>query len=301
MTAETGKMTVGFIGLGIMGQYMAGHILDVGHVLRVFNRSRHKAEALVDRGAVWCDNLGDVAAECDVVISIVGYPADVEEIYLSPGGILDRARDGAILIDMTTSSPDLARRIADRAAAQGLSALDAPVSGGEGGAKAAALAIMVGGDPDAFAAARPLFEILGKTVSHMGPAGSGQHTKMANQIAIASTMVGVCECLAYAKAAGLSQAATLDVVGTGAASSFLLKGLGPKIVAEDFSPGFFIHHFVKDMSIALEEAEAMQLSLPGLALARKLYRQLVEEGFGEEGTQALIRAYAGIVGGNHAA
>ncbi|MGR3572906.1 NAD(P)-dependent oxidoreductase [Brevirhabdus sp.] len=300
MTLATDRKTVGFIGLGIMGHSMAGHILAQGHDLRVFSRTRAKADDLLARGARWVDSPAALAAECDVVISIVGYPADVEQIYLSADGIVAHARRHAILIDMTTSSPGLARRIADAAAERGLTSLDAPVSGGEVGARDGTLAIMVGGDPVSFNAARPLFEAMGSKITHMGPAGAGQHTKMANQIAIASTMVAVCEALSYAKAAGLEQEKLLDAIGAGAASSFQLNVLGPKIAAGDFAPGFFVHHFVKDMSIALAEADRMKLNLPGLSLARGLYQKLIDGGFDEDGTQALYRVYSGMLGGGDA-
>lgn len=300
MNASSKKMKVGFIGLGIMGQSMAGHILAAGHDLAVFNRTRAKADGLVAQGAVWKDSPGAVADASDVVITIVGYPRDVEDIYLGRDGILARAPEGALLIDMTTSSPELSRRIADAAAERGQTALDAPVSGGEGGARAGTLAIMVGGAAQGFDRARPLFAAMGGTIAHMGPPGAGQHTKMANQIAIASTMMALCESLAYAKAAGLAPDAVLDVIGTGAASSFLMKGLGPKIVAADYAPGFFVHHFVKDMSIALAECDRIGLDLPGLALARDLYQRLVDDGFGEDGTQALFRVYSGLTGGGDA-
>ncbi len=300
MSTSTQKMTVGFIGLGIMGQSMAGHILADGHALCVYNRTKAKADDLVARGAVWMDSPGDIAASCDVVITIVGYPKDVEEVYLAPGGIIERARDGAILIDMTTSSPELAQRIAEIAGQRGLAALDAPVSGGDVGARAGKLAIMVGGDAAAFQTAMPLFKAMGENIVHMGAAGAGQHTKMTNQIAIASTMLAVSESLSYAKAAGLDQSAVLNAIGTGAASSFLLNGLGPKMVAGDFAPGFFVHHFVKDMSIALAEAERMKLDLPGLTLARGLYQKLIDGGFGEDGTQALYRVYTQMTGAGDA-
>jgi len=285
------KPSVGFIGLGIMGQQMAGHILAGGYPLNVYNRTRAKGDALVSRGAVWCDSPGAVAAASDIVITIVGYPADVEEVYLAPSGIVAQARPGAVLIDMTTSSPVLAARIAAAAAARGIAALDAPVSGGDVGAREARLAIMVGGDADAFARIRPVLELMGKTIARMGGPGAGQHTKMANQIAIASTVLATAESVSYARAAGLDPAQVLGVIGTGAATSFQLTMLGPKMVRADFAPGFFIHHFVKDMTIALDEATRMGLDLPGLTLVRSLYRKLVEEGFGEEGTQALYRAY----------
>jgi len=285
------KPSVGFIGLGIMGQHMAGHILAGGYPLNVYNRTRSKADALVSRGAVWCDSPGAVAAASDIVITIVGYPADVEEVYLGESGIVTSARPGAVLIDMTTSSPALSVRIAKAAAAREIAALDAPVSGGDVGARDAKLAIMVGGDADAFEQVRPVLKLMGKTIALMGGPGAGQHTKMANQIAIASTMLAVAESVSYARVAGLNPEQVLGVIGTGAASSFLLNGLGPKMVREDFAPGFFIHHFVKDMSIALEEATRLGLELPGLTLARSLYSKLVSDGFGEEGTQAIYRAY----------
>ena len=300
MSATEEKMKVGFIGLGIMGQSMARHLLEAGHDLNVYNRTRAKAEDLIGRGAAWCDSPGEVAAASDVVITVVGYPRDVEEVYLGPEGIVARAPEGALLIDMTTSSPELARRIAKAASGHGMTALDAPVSGGEGGARAGTLAIMVGGADEAFARARPLFEAMGSTIAHMGEAGTGQHTKMANQIAIASTMLAVSESLAYAEAAGLSRDQVLEVIGTGAASSFLLNGLGPKIVAADYSPGFFVHHFVKDMSIALAECDRLGLDLPGLALARSLYQRLIDGGYGEEGTQALYRVYTQLMGASDA-
>lgn len=298
MTNE--RKTVGFIGLGIMGTSMAGHILDGGHDLIVYNRTKAKAQPLLDKGAVWAANPGDLATLCDIVITIVGYPKDVEEIYLGNGGIIDRARPGTILIDMTTSSPEVAKHIAGIAEGSGVLALDAPVSGGDVGARAGNLAIMVGGDRQAFAKARPILDLMGGKVMHMGPAGAGQHTKMANQIAIASTMMAVSESLAYAEAAGLDCTALIELIGTGAAGSFLLNGLGPKMVARDYTPGFFVHHFVKDMNIALAEAERMGLDLPGLALARSLYDKLVTGGFGEDGTQALYRLYDRAMGGTDA-
>lgn len=293
----TEKKTVGFIGLGIMGASMAGHILAGGHDLVVFNRSKSKADALIEKGATWAETPGDLAAMSDVVITIVGYPKDVEEVYLGEGGIIERARPDTILIDMTTSSPELAARIAETAWARGLLALDAPVSGGDVGAKAAKLAIMVGGDGDAFSKVLPVLELMGGKIVHMGAAGAGQHTKLANQIAIASTMMAVSESLAYAEAAGLDRTALIELIGTGAAGSFLLNGLGPKMVSGDFAPGFFVHHFVKDMSIALAEAERMGLALPGLTLAKSLYEKLIAGGFGEDGTQAIYRLYEQATGG----
>jgi 3-hydroxyisobutyrate dehydrogenase len=284
------KVRVGFIGLGIMGQSMAGHILRAGHPLAVYNRSRAKADALVAQGAVWCDTPADVGARSDVIISMVGYPSDVEEVWLAEAGVLSRAR-GALLIDMTTSSPELARRIANAAAEHGCQALDAPVSGGDVGARDAKLSIMVGGPKEAFEKALPILQLMGSNIVHQGEAGAGQHTKMCNQVVIASTIMGVCEGLAYAKAAGLDLPTVLKSIGAGAAGGFQLNVMGTKIIAGDFAPGFYIEHFVKDLGIALAEARRIDLDLPGLALARKLYMVLVERGDARLGTQALYQIY----------
>lgn len=290
MTASTTKPRVGFIGLGNMGQSMAGHILNAGYPLRVYNRTRAKADDLLARGAVWCDSPGELAANSDVIITIVGYPRDVEEVYLGDNGIVARARN-ALLIDMTTSSPELARRIAAAAAQQGCRALDAPVSGGDIGARDAKLSIMVGGEQAAFDEALAILQLLGPNIVLQGDAGAGQHTKMCNQIVIASTIMGVCEGLAYGKAAGLDLPTVLKSIGGGAASGFQLNVLGQKIINGDFAPGFFIEHFIKDLGIALAEAQRMQLDLPALALARKLYTELAEQGHGRLGTQALFKHY----------
>jgi 3-hydroxyisobutyrate dehydrogenase len=283
---------IGFIGLGLMGRHMAGHLLAAGHPLVVYNRSRDKANELLAKGAAWRGTPGEVAANADIVITMVGYPRDVEEVYLGPEGIVARARPGALLIDMTTSSPALAARIAAEAAARGLSALDAPVSGGDVGAREAKLAIMVGGDPAAFEAALPVLRRMGTNVVLQGGPGAGQHTKMCNQIVIASTIMGVCEGLAYARDAGLNAETVLKSIGGGAASGFQLSVQGGKIIAGDFAPGFFIEHFVKDMGIALAEAERMRLNLPGLALAKSLFERLKAQGYGRAGTQALFKYYA---------
>jgi 3-hydroxyisobutyrate dehydrogenase len=288
----SGIETVGFIGLGIMGRHMAGHLLAGGYKLHIFNRSRGNAEALLAKGAVWHESPGALAPACDVIVTIVGYPADVEQVYLGPGGLIERAKPGCILIDATTSSPTLAARIASAAVAKGVTALDAPVSGGDMGARDAKLAIMVGGERAAFERVRPVLERMGKNIAHMGGPGAGQHTKMANQIAIAGTMMGVCECLSYAHNAGLDPEAVLMVIGTGAASSFLLNSLGPRMVKGDYAAGFYVHHFIKDLGIALAEAEQMKLSLPGLALAKQLYDRLSAQGHAQDGTQALYRLYA---------
>jgi 3-hydroxyisobutyrate dehydrogenase len=288
--SNTTKARVGFIGLGNMGQSMAGHILAAGHPLAVYNRSRDKAAALLARGASWCDSPADVGERSDVIITMVGYPSDVEEVWLGASGVLSRAR-GALLIDMTTSSPELARRIESAAAEQGCRSLDAPVSGGDIGARDAKLSIMVGGAAEAFEEALPSFQLMGTNIVHQGKAGAGQHTKMCNQIVIASTIMGVCEGLAYGKAAGLDLPTVLKSIGSGAAGGFQLNVLGAKIIAGDFAPGFYIEHFVKDLGIALAEAKRMKLELPGLALARKLYMVLVEQGHARLGTQAMYKYY----------
>lgn len=291
MAQSSETTTVGFIGLGIMGHSMAANILAGGYALNVYNRTKAKADDLVAKGAVWHDTPGDLAAASDVVITIVGYPRDVEETYLGDDGLVARARPGATLIDMTTSSPTLAVEIAQKAAEKDVAVLDAPVSGGDVGARAGKLSIMVGGDERAFETVRPIFECMGENIVLQGPAGAGQHTKMCNQIAVAANMLAASESLAYAKAAGLDAGRVLKSIGTGAASSFLLNNLGPKMLAGDFAPGFYVHHFVKDMGIAIAEAERMKLDLPALGLAKKLYDQLVSEGYGEDGTQALFRVY----------
>ncbi|MDF2462365.1 MAG: beta-hydroxyacid dehydrogenase, 3-hydroxyisobutyrate dehydrogenase [Ramlibacter sp.] len=287
---DTKNTRVGFIGLGIMGRSMAGHILAAGHPLWVYNRSREKAAETLAAGATWCDTPAAVAAQSEVVITMVGNPSDVEQVWLGADGVLAGARD-ALLIDMTTSSPELARRLAAEAAQRACRALDAPVSGGEVGARDAKLSIMVGGAQDAFDAALPLLQLMGANIVRQGEAGAGQHTKMCNQIVIASTIMGVCEGLAYGKAAGLDLPTVLKSIGAGAAGGFQLSVMGGKIIEGDFAPGFFIEHFVKDLGIALAEAQRMQLDLPALALARKLYTGLVDQGHSRLGTQALFKHY----------
>ena len=280
-------MNIGFIGLGVMGRSMARHLRNAGHELFVYTRTRARADEIVTQGAHWCDTPRDVATAADVVITMVGYPRDVEDIYFGADGIIENARADALLIDMTTSTPSLAGRIARAAQERGLNALDAPVSGGDIGAREARLTIMVGGERASFERALPIFQVMGKTINLMGPAGSGQHTKMCNQIAIASGMLGVCEALAYAAGAGIDQMAMIDTISTGAAASWSLSNYGPRIINGDFAPGFYVKHFIKDMEIALEAAEEMGLELPGLELALKRYRELAANGGAELGTQAL--------------
>jgi 3-hydroxyisobutyrate dehydrogenase len=259
----------------------------------VYNRTKERAEPLLARGARWASSAGEAASVADVVVSIVGYPTDVEAIYLGAGGIVERARPGALLIDMTTSSPALAARIEREAVSHGLRALDAPVSGGDVGARNATLTIMVGGSDDAFAAAEPVLSVLGRSVTHQGGPGAGQHAKMANQVAIAGSMLALVEMLAYADAVGLDRARVFESVRAGSAASWSLENLGPRILAEDYAPGFYVKHFVKDLRIAIESAEEAGAALPGLALAKRLYERLEQAGGAELGTQALWLLYAG--------
>jgi 3-hydroxyisobutyrate dehydrogenase len=282
---------IGFIGIGIMGAPMAGHLLAAGHPLTITNRSRGpRVEALLAAGANWAASPAEVAQASDVVITILGFPQDVEAIWRREGGLIATARPGTLLIDMTTSSPRLARELAAAAAVRGVLALDAPVSGGELGAKGASLSIMVGGSAAAFAQARPVFERMGKTINRLGEAGAGQHAKMANQIIIASTLMGVAEGLRYARAAGLDGAAVQAALAPGAAGSFQLNVLAPKMIAGDFAPGFMLKHFLKDLGIAVAEADAMGLKLPGLAAARTLCAAAADLRGADAGTQAIIAA-----------
>ncbi len=291
MALTNDNTVIGFIGTGVMGKSMARNLIKAGYRVLVYNRTKAKAQELVEEGAVWQETVAKLAANSDVIITMVGYPKDVEEIYLGEQGIVQSAKPGSYLVDMTTSSPLLAQKIYAQASARGLKALDAPVSGGDIGAREGRLAIMVGGDAEAFDAVKPIFEVLGKNISLQGKAGAGQHTKMANQIAIASNMMGVCEAIAYAQKAGLDSAAVLKTIETGAAGSWSLSNLGPRMIKGDFAPGFYIKHFIKDMKIALESAQEMGLDTPGLRLAKTLYEKLAAEGEADSGTHALFKQY----------
>ncbi len=291
---QSEQTSVAFVGTGVMGAAMAGHLLDAGYALRVFNRTRAKADSLVERGAVWADSPGEAAEGADVIITMVGFPADVEDCYLGEGSIIERARDGAVLIDMTTSSPVLAEKIAAAAALRGLAVLDAPVSGGDVGARNATLTIMAGGDAAAFDAVLPLLGVMGKAVTLHGGPGAGQHCKMANQIAIAATMVGMCECLSYAEGAGLDKARVIETLSGGSAQTWTLSNYGPRVLGGDFAPGFYVKHFVKDLRIAVASAKAMNREMPGLEMAKKLYEALSDGGGSELGTQALWLLYARV-------
>lgn len=280
---------IGFIGTGVMGKSMAEHLLKAGYPLYVYTRTKAKAQGLIDQGAKWAETPKELAEKANVVVTIVGYPSDVEEVYLGENGLITNGKQGTYLIDMTTSTPSLAKKIAQEAGEKGMHALDAPVSGGDIGAKEARLAIMVGGEKQAFDAVEPILNLLGTNIVLQGEAGAGQHTKMCNQIAIATNMIGVTEALVYAEKAGLDPKTVLNSITTGAAGSWSLSNLTPRVMNNDFEPGFMIKHFVKDMGIALEEAEKMNLHLPGLDLAQSLYKKLEEAGYGDCGTQALYK------------
>lgn len=289
MEQTSKKQTIGFIGTGVMGKSMAGHLMAGGHPVLIYTRTKEKATDLLEKGAIWKDTVAELAAEADIVITMIGYPKDVEEVYLGEGGIFAYAKPGTYAVDMTTSSPLLARRIYEAGKAKDLHVLDAPVSGGDIGAQEARLSIMVGGDKDDFDAMVPVFELMGKNIVYQGEAGAGQHTKMCNQIAIASGMIGVCEAMTYAKSAGLDQRTVLKSIEAGAAGSFSLSNLAPRMIDGNFEPGFYVKHFIKDMGIALESAKEMGLWTPGLELAKKLYEELAAKGEENSGTHALYK------------
>ncbi|OFI49313.1 oxidoreductase [Floricoccus tropicus] len=284
-------MKIGFIGTGVMGHAIVGHLMDAGHELFVFNRTKSKTYDLVERGAEWKDTPKEITEASEIIFTMVGYPSDVEETYFGPKGILQADVNDKILVDLTTSTPSLAVDIYDAAKEKGASALDAPVSGGDLGAKNATLTIMVGGDESTYEKVLPLFEVMGKTFAYQGKAGSGQHTKMANQIMIAGTMTGMTELLVYAKAAGLDVEKVIETVGGGSAANWSLANYSPRILKEDYSAGFFVKHFIKDLGIALDEAERMNIDLPSTKVARKLYVELADKGFENDGTQALIKLW----------
>jgi len=288
--AEAGKTRVGWIGTGVMGRWMCQHLMDKGYKATVYNRSKDKTKPLTDAGATFAETPKQVAENADVIFAIVGFPADVREVFLGPNGALAGSKKGNILVDMTTSEPSLAKEIYEAAKAKGVGSVDAPVSGGDVGAKNAALSIMVGGDADAVEAVKPLLECMGKTIVHQGGPGAGQHTKMVNQVLIATNMIGVTEALLYGYKAGLDLKTVLQSVGGGAAASWSLNNLGPRMIDRNFEPGFFVEHFIKDMGIALDEAKRMDLSLPGLALANQLYLAVKAQGYGRKGTHALMLA-----------
>ena len=286
----TQQTRIGWIGTGVMGLSMAGLIMDHGYQMTVHNRTKSKAGHLLDRGASWAPTPRSVAEKSDVIFTIVGFPSDVEEVYFGEEGIMAGASAGSILIDMTTTQPALAEKIYEAATAKGMSSIDAPVSGGDVGARNGTLSIMIGGDKSAVDVMMPLFEIMGQNIIYEGKAGSGQHTKMCNQITIAGTMIGVCECLLYGQKAGLDLDTMLAAISGGAAGCWSLSNLAPRIVQRNFEPGFYVEHFIKDMEIALSEARRLNIALPGLALVHQLYKAVEAQGYGRKGTQALALA-----------
>ena len=296
MNFAPGKTRIGWIGTGVMGSSMVGHLMAAGYAATVYNRSKARADPLVARGANWADSPKSLAEQSDIIFSIVGFPADVRDVLLGPNGALAGAKSGAVLVDMTTSEPSLAVEIYEAAKKKGVHSVDAPVSGGDIGAKNATLSIMIGGDKAVVDALQPVFAVMGKTIVHQGGPGAGQHTKMANQILIATGMIGVCEALLYGYKAGLDLPTVLQSVGPGAAGSWSLSNLGPRMMNNNFDPGFFVEHFIKDMGIALAEAKKMGLSLPGLALAEQLYLSVKAKGWGRNGTHALLLALSEMSG-----
>lgn len=287
---DSSRTAIGWIGTGVMGASMCGHLLQAGYRITLHTRTKAKAQSLLERGAAWAETSRAVAAVSDVIITMVGFPADVRDVYFASEGLLAWAKRDALLIDMTTTEPSLSREIARAASARELHAIDAPVSGGDIGARQATLSIMIGGERASVERARPLLERLGKTIVHQGGPGAGQHTKLCNQITIAGTMIGVCESLLYGYKAGLALPQVLASITGGAAGCWTLDHLAPRILQRDFAPGFFVEHFVKDMGIALDEATRMHLTLPGLALAQALYSKVVDLGHGRSGTHALMLA-----------
>lgn len=285
----TKKIT--FIGTGVMGASVVLHLLQAGHEVTVYTRTKEKAFVLLEAGAIWAETPAIASANKDIIFTMVGYPSDVEQVYFGAGGILETANPGTIIVDMTTSEPTLAKRIYEAAKNKGIVSLDAPVSGGDVGAKNGTLSLMVGGDKEAFEQMLAIFEVFGQNIVYQGAAGTGQHTKMTNQIVISTMMIGVCEALAYGIKAGLNMEDVLKSISAGAAGSWTLSNLAPRMLQNNLAPGFYVKHFIKDMKIALDEAERMSLQLPGLTMAKQMYEQLAEQGYSDNGTQALIKYY----------
>lgn len=290
------RQRIGWIGTGVMGMPMCGHLLSAGYAASVTSRTRSKADTLIEQGASWCESPAEVAAQADIVFTTVGRPEEVREVYFGEQGVFAGLQPGTIVVDMGTTPPSLTREIAERAISLGAQAVDAPVSGGDVGARNASLSVMAGGEEAVVDSIRPLFDCMAKTVAWMGEAGNGQHTKMANQLAVAGTMIGVCEALVYAARAGVDLEKLVSVISKGAAGCWTLDNLAPRIIRGDDAPGFMVDHFVKDLSIALAECEQMGITLPGLELASRLYRQLQTIGHGQSGTQALVHAIRQLTG-----
>lgn len=282
---------IAFIGTGVMGASIVKHLLNANYDVTVYNRTKEKANQLLELGAKWADSPKEAAIDKDIIFTMVGFPTDVEEVYCGENGIFQTAKSGAIVVDMTTSEPSLAKKLYEMAKEKGISSLDAPVTGGDIGAKNGTLSIMVGGEKEAFDKIKPILSIFGNNVIYQGEAGSGQHTKMCNQILITTNMIGVCESIYYGLKAGLDINKVFQSISAGAAGSWSFTNLGPRIIKGDLEPGFYIKHFLKDVKIILDEAEKMNLNLPGVELSRKLYNTLLEKGYGDKGTQALIKYY----------
>jgi 3-hydroxyisobutyrate dehydrogenase len=287
---------IGWIGTGVMGSSMCGHLIAAGHHVTVFSRTRERAQPLVERGATWAASPRDAAAGADMVFSMVGFPQDVREVYLGEAGVLQSLGPGAIAVDMTSTSPSLAKEIHEAAKVKAVATIDAPVSGGDVGARNATLSIMVGGDASVVDRVMPVLQQLGKTIVHQGPAGAGQHAKLCNQIVVAGTMIGVCESLFYGQKAGLDLETMLQSIRGGAAACWTLDNLAPRVLKRNFDPGFLVDHFVKDMGLALDEAKRMNISLPGLALVHQIYERVQQLGHGRKGTHALMLALEDGVG-----
>jgi len=291
-----GKTRIGWIGTGVMGSSMCGHLIAAGFSATVYNRTKSKAQPLIEKGAAWAETPKAVAQASDVIFTIVGFPSDVRSVILGDDGVLAASKQGAVIVDMTTSEPSLAVEIAETAKQRGVHSVDAPVSGGDIGAREARLSIMIGGEKDIVDALQPCWQAMGKTIVHQGPAGAGQHTKMVNQTLVAASMIGVCEALLYGYRAGLDLNVVLESVSSGAAGSWSLANLGPRIIKGNFEPGFMVEHFIKDMGIVLGEARRMKIAMPGLALVHQLYVALAAQGHGRDGTHALQLALATISG-----
>jgi len=290
------QIKIGWVGTGVMGRWMCQHVMDLGYTATIFTRTKSKADPLLKAGATWADSPAEVAESSDIIFTIVGFPEDVRQVYLGENGILTTAKSGSIVVDMTTTEPSLAIEIHQAARAKGVSSIDAPVSGGDVGAREARLAIMIGGDQEAVDAIHPLFEAMGQNIVYQGEAGSGQHTKMCNQITISGTMIGVCEALLYGAKAGLDLEIMLSTISKGAAGCWSLENLAPRVLKRNFDPGFFVEHFIKDMGIALDEAKRMGISLPGLSLVHQLYLATQAQGHGRLGTHALMLALEKLSG-----
>ena len=290
------QVKIGWVGTGVMGRWMCQHVMDLGYTAMIFTRTKSKADPLLKAGATWANSPAEVAESSDIIFTIVGFPDDVRQVYLGENGILATAKSGSIVVDMTTTEPSLAIEIHQAAQAKGVSSIDAPVSGGDVGAREARLAIMIGGDQETVDAIHPLFEAMGQNIVYQGEAGSGQHTKMCNQITISGTMIGVCEALLYGAKAGLDLEIMLSTISKGAAGCWSLDNLAPRVLKRNFDPGFFVEHFIKDMGIALDEAKRMGISLPGLSLVHQLYLATQAQGHGRLGTHALMLALEKLSG-----